>query len=151
MALSTKDCSHLKITSFNMHGFNQDYSHQRTNWELSSTYLFTTRTLAYSCQRTQKFNVFSDYFTFVCSAMNICVDSEMLVGRPFGGVFAMMNYSLRNLARTVYCSDRCPRWKLHDCQRLLTVFRLTWQITFVTRHIYWAVDTMWTLCKPWKA
>jgi exonuclease III len=39
--------------------------------------------------------------------MNNCVDSGMFVGRPFGGVIAMISNSLRNFTRTIYCSDRC--------------------------------------------
>ena len=36
----------------------------------------------------------------------LTLECLLLVGRPFGGVIAMISNSLRNLTRTIYCSDR---------------------------------------------
>jgi len=54
-----------------------------------------------------KFDKYSDYFTFGTSAMAQVVESGMLKGRPFGGVISMIKNDLRSSTETVYCSERC--------------------------------------------
>ena len=34
---------------------------------------------------------FSDYFSFGCSAMAVCVETGMVRGRPFGDVMTLIN------------------------------------------------------------
>lgn len=89
-----------------MHGFNQGYAAVNELIENYQPNIFLLQEHWLTPANLCKFNIFSDYFTFGCSAMNNCVDSGMLVGRPFGGVIAMISNSLRNLTRTIFCSDR---------------------------------------------
>ena len=53
-----------------------------------------------------KFNIFTEYFSFDCSAMSDSVESGLLRGRPFGGVNILINNKIRDICKTVYCSDR---------------------------------------------
>jgi len=49
---------------------------------------------------------FYDYFSFGCSAMSKCVESGVLVGRPFGGVNSLINKKLRHVTETICCHER---------------------------------------------
>jgi Reverse transcriptase (RNA-dependent DNA polymerase) len=53
-----------------------------------------------------KFNIFSDYYSFGCSAMSSNVETGLLRGRPFGGVSFLVNNKIRNICKTVHCSER---------------------------------------------
>jgi hypothetical protein len=97
MALATENCSRLKIISFNMHDFNQGFTAINELIESCRPNIFLSQEHWLTPDNLCKFDIFSNYFTFDCSAMNNCVDSEMLVGQPFGGVITMLSNSLRNL------------------------------------------------------
>ena len=83
--------SHLKIVSFNLHGFNQGcvtiedlINDIEPDILLIQEHWLTPANL-------NKFDKFNKYFTFGCSAMSAAVESGLLKGRPFGGVMAMIS------------------------------------------------------------
>jgi hypothetical protein len=107
------------------------YSCQWTVWVIFLIFFLLQEhwlTPANLCQ----FNAHLVYFTRGCSAVTNWVDSGMLVGRPFGGVIAMISNCLRKshannlLLRSLRYHQS---WKLHNCQRLFIMLRHTWQIT----------------------
>jgi exonuclease III len=51
--------------------------------------------------------LFNEYFTFGNSAMAEAVESDVLRGRPFGGIMCLINNDLREFSQNIYCNDRC--------------------------------------------
>jgi len=103
---SSTDLSELRIVSFNMHGFSQgsvtiaDLINDLTpDILLLQEHWLTPANLS-------KFDQFTSFFTFGCSAMSDAVERGMLKGRPFGGVIMMINKNLRKIAETIHCSER---------------------------------------------
>ena len=101
-----------KILSFNMHGFNQGSTTIKELIESMCPDVFMLQEHWLTPANLSKFDIFSNYFTFGCSAMNNVVESGMLVGRPFGGVIFMINNRLRHLTRTIQCCERFAVVKL---------------------------------------
>ena len=98
---------HLKLVSFNMHGFFQ--GHPVIEDLISSVnpdIIFAQEHWLTSANLNKFETYFNDYFTFGISAMSSVVESGMLKGRPFGGVATLMKNNLRKLIETVYCSER---------------------------------------------
>ena len=105
MATNSYDI-HLKIVSFNMHGFNQGcvaidelINNCAPDIFLIQEHWLTPANLA-------KFDVFSSYSAFGCSAMSDTIESGLLRGRPFGGVSILINNNIRYLCKTITCSER---------------------------------------------
>ncbi len=61
-----------------------------------------------------KFDIFTNYFTFGCSSMTKHVESGLLKGRPFGGIMIMIKHDLRKFTETIYCTDRCAIVRVAD-------------------------------------
>ena len=97
----------LKVISFNLHGFNQGCSALNDLIESVNPDIFMLQEHWLTPPNLNKFDIFTDYFTFGCSAMAKSVESGMLKGRPFGGVMIMVKNVLRKLTETIFCSDRC--------------------------------------------
>jgi len=97
----------LKVTSFNLHGFNQGCSAVNELIESVNPDIFMLQEHWLTPSNLNKFDTFTDYFTFGCSAMAKSVESGMLKGRPFGGVITMIKNKLRKISETIFCSDRC--------------------------------------------
>ena len=96
----------LKIVTFNMHGFNQGQSAIAELIERERPDVFMLQEHWLTPANLCKFDMFSDYFSFGCSAMTKQVESGLLVGRPFGGVIIMVKNDLRNITKTVHCDER---------------------------------------------
>ena len=103
------DTSVLSVVSYNMHGFYQGLSvmqdltvnvNDRPDIFLLQEHWLTPANL-------HKFDdYFSDYFSFGSSAMSKCVQSGVLMGRPFGGVISLVNKKLQHVTETVCCPER---------------------------------------------
>ena len=98
----------LRIVSYNMHGFMQGLavvedliaSDNKPDVFLLQEHWLTPANLV-------KFDhYFPGYFSFGCSAMSNCVQSDMLRGRPFGGVVTLIKKELRNHVESLYCEER---------------------------------------------
>jgi hypothetical protein len=97
----------LKISSFNMHGFNQGRQvvEDQIKSDRPDIFLFQEHWLTPT--NLIKFDkCFKNYFTFGSSAMADIVGAGILRGRPFGGVISMIHNDLRKLTETISCSDR---------------------------------------------
>jgi exonuclease III len=99
-------CSSLKIISVNMHGFNQGCPAINELIGIYKPDVFLLQEHWLTPANLCRFDIFSEYFTFGCSAMTNRVESGLLVGRPFGDVMIMINNSLRRITRTIHCCDR---------------------------------------------
>ena len=103
------DTSLMSVVSYNMHGFYQGLSvmqdltvnvNDRPDIFLLQEHWLTPANL-------HKFDdYFSDYFSFGSSAMSKCVQSGVLMGRPFGGVISLVNKKLQHVTETVCCHER---------------------------------------------
>jgi endonuclease/exonuclease/phosphatase family metal-dependent hydrolase len=97
----------LEIVSFNMHGFNQGCVVIDDIIQDSHADVFLLQEHWLTPANLCKFNRFSEYFTFGCSAMAKAVESGPLRGRPFGGVVALIKHDIRSICEMIYCSERC--------------------------------------------
>ena len=102
------DTNFLSVVSYNMHGFYQGLPvvqeliknvSDRPDIFLLQEHLLTPANMH------KIDDYFYDYFSFGCSAMSKCVESGVLVGRPFGGVISIIAARYRDylLSRTLYC------------------------------------------------
>ena len=98
--------NNLKIILFNMHGFNQGcvaiddlINNYTPDVFLIQEHWLTPANLS-------KFDIFSGYYAFGCSAMSNTVESGILRGRPFGGVSVLVKNDIRFLCKTITCSER---------------------------------------------
>jgi hypothetical protein len=105
-AAADMDRARLEIISFNMHGFNQGCVVIDDIIQDSHPDVFLLQEHWLTPANLCKFNHFSDYFTFGCSAMSKTVESGPLNGRPFGGVIALIKNDIRSLCEVIHCSDR---------------------------------------------
>ena len=103
---ATQSISHLKIVSFNVHGYNQGkaaidetISSLQPDILLLQEHWLTPANL-------YKLDSFDQFFSFGRSAMESQVESGMLRGRPFGGIAILINNRLRSVTQTIYCSER---------------------------------------------
>jgi len=106
----------IRIISFNMRGFNQGRAaiEELITKEKPDVFLIQEHWLTPS--NLSKFDdVFTDYFTFGCSAMSKTVEMGMLKGRPFGGVMIMIRNNLHTVSETVLCCDRYVIVRIADC------------------------------------
>ena len=106
MANDSVDNSSLSIVSFNMHGFNQGLHAVENIIDTYHPDAFLLQEHWLTPANLVKFDVFSNYYMFGCSAMCNAVESGMLVGRPYGGVAVLIKKSLRSVAHNVYSCDR---------------------------------------------
>ena len=102
----TTDRSDLKIVSFNIHGFNQGQVAITEMIDSLSPDVFLIQEHWLTDANINKFDIFTDYFSFGCSAMNRQTESGILVGRPYGGVIALIKNVFRHQTTTVHCDDR---------------------------------------------
>ena len=106
MALQSASSDQLSLVSYNLHGFNQGVPAIDEMINLYHPDVFLLQEHWLTPANLCKFDRFSEYFSFGCSAMCNIVESGMLVGRPFGGVITLVKNSLRNNTTTIYCSER---------------------------------------------
>lgn len=89
-----------------MHGFNQGQPviHDLINGIKPDIILLQEHWLTPA--NLNKFDKFTDYFSFGMSAMSNAVESGILRGRPYGGVITLISNKLRHITETIYCCDR---------------------------------------------
>jgi len=109
------DIQTLHVVSFNMHGFNQGFPTVRDLIESDAPRVFLLEEHWLTPANLHTFNdVFDRYFTFGSSAMSSAVQSDIIRGRPFGGMMTLINNNLRNATTTVFCNDRCVVIKIYN-------------------------------------
>jgi len=92
----------LCIVSFNMHGFQQGLPVVTELLNDKQVDILAVQEHWLTPANLCKFNTVSaDYFTFGSSAMSKCVESGMLVGRPFGGVMFLIRNELRPITELI--------------------------------------------------
>ena len=96
----------LKVVSFNMHGFNQGISAIKELIDDFTPDVFLIQEHWLTEANLNKFDLFTNYFSFGCSAMTNQVASSILVGRPYGGVITLIKNELRQQTTTIHCDDR---------------------------------------------
>jgi len=99
----------LSIVSYNMHGFHQGVPALQDLLEYSSSVpdIILVQEHWLTPANLNKFeDVFPNYFSFGCSAMENRVQSGILLGRPYGGVMSLINNKWRSITETVCCSER---------------------------------------------
>jgi len=105
----------LSIISFNMHGFNQG-SHviqdlinsMSPDIILCQEHWLTPANLNYFP------NKFPEYIGFGSSAMEKCIESGPLRGRPYGGVMTLVKQNLAKFVQLIYSSDRFVILRIRD-------------------------------------
>ena len=103
---STNNLKLISFVSFNLHGFNQGFATVNDLIDSVDPDLFLVQEHWLTPANLSRFDIFTNYFTFGCSAMNEVIESGMLKGRPFGGAMIMIKKELRQLTETVFCSNR---------------------------------------------
>lgn len=104
----------LVIASYNLHGFNQG---RMGIDELISTYepdVLLLQEHWLTPANLSKFDCYDHYCPFGSSAMSDVVSTDMLVGRPFGGVMTLVNNRLRPISSVIHCSDRFVIIKINN-------------------------------------
>jgi len=101
----TESNFYLDIVSYNMHGFNQGVSTVRDMALSDQKKIFLLQEHWLSPFNLYKFNDnFSEYLCFGSSAMNSCIETGVLRGRPFGGVMTLVHKTLTKHTQII-CSD----------------------------------------------
>jgi len=104
---SGRSCMSLSIISYNMHGFNRGLPFLQDLLESSNRPdIFLLQEHWLTPANLNKFdNLFPDYFSFGCSAMANSTHSDILYGRPYGGVMTLISKNLRRITETIFCSE----------------------------------------------
>ena len=105
---------HLKMITYNMHGFNQGYNTIAELIKVDSPDVMLLQEHWLTPANLSKFDIFTDYFSFGCSALSESVASGILIGRPYGGVITLIKNELRNSTQTIHCADRYVLVKVHN-------------------------------------
>ena len=105
---------HLKMITYNMHGFNQGYNTIAELIKVDSPDVMLLQEHWLTPANLSKFDIFNDYFSFGCSALSESVASGILIGRPYGGVITLIKNELRNSTQTIHCADRYVLVKVHN-------------------------------------
>lgn len=105
----------LLVVSYNLHGYNQGLPMvlDIINSKQPDVFLLQEHWLG-----SDSLHRFSDnckgYFTFGSSAMDNCLQSGPLRGRPFGGLITLIHNSLCSLVETIHASERYVIIKVKD-------------------------------------
>ena len=103
----------LKLVSYNMHDFNQG---SPTINELINTVapdIILCQEHWLTPANLDKFdNHYPNYITFGSSAMCNHIESEIIRGRPFGGLMTLIKKDFCNLMQTIHCEERFTVVKL---------------------------------------
>ena len=93
---SINNASHLKLISFNLHGFNQGKTFLKSVLDSSNVDLVCVQEHWLSTREFYKLsNMHSGYICFATSAMEDRLGKDVLFGRPYGGtaIFIKKSYS----------------------------------------------------------
>ena len=116
MAVNTVNIRTISAVSFNMHGFNQGIPALRELMlrQKHDIFLLQEHWLLQSnlCKFSQ---IFSDFCCYGSSAMNDCIESGLLRGRPFGGVAILVAKNLQQHSRLLVAADRYCIIRIFDC------------------------------------
>ena len=106
--LSQTDAHDLVIISYNMHGFNQGAELVK-HWCLIKSFdVLIVQEHWLSPATLYRFNdiIGPDYFCFSFSSMGLTCSSDVLRGRPFGGLAIIVKRDYINVCECVFESDR---------------------------------------------
>ena len=107
--------SSLCVISYNMHGYNQGLSLLHDMISSHTPDLLFLQEHWLTPHNMIKFNNdFTDFYVFGCSAMEACVESGPLVGRPFGGTAILVKKDLLPVCECIDVSDRLVVIKIGD-------------------------------------
>jgi len=105
----------LSIVSFNMHGFNQGRHVVHDLIKSQSPDIFLLQEHWLTPANLHNFAIqFPDYVGFGKSAMECCLESGPLKGRPYGGVITLVKQNLANKTEILNISDRYVLVKISD-------------------------------------
>ena len=108
--------------SFNCHGFNQGITCLQSLCDDNTSVIFLQETwlsLEYSALN---FNCFAaDYKLFYSSAMEDKLSSNILRGRPFGGLCTLINKKICDLFSSVICICAKPNYIIVKADNLLFI------------------------------
>jgi len=98
----------LNIVSYNMHGYNQGCHAARDLMCDRSVDIFMFEEHWLTPANLCKFDEnFPSYMCFGSSAMNHCVETGILRGRPYGGVMTLVSRKLERATEVICASERC--------------------------------------------
>ena len=109
--------SRLTFTTYNMFGFNQGYPLLRSICDSADIVMLQEHWLPPFDLHALD-NVNSDFTAFASSAMSQAVKSDILKGRPYGGVAFLIR---NNIARKVKCICKCERYIILRLENLILV------------------------------
>lgn len=103
------------IISYNLHGYNQGCHGVKDLISIISPDIIMMQEHWLTSANLYKLNSLSmDYFVFASSAMNECVDSGPLIGRPFGGTAILILKKYAPSTITLVSSERFTAVKLFN-------------------------------------
>lgn len=119
-------CKPSTFISYNLNGFNQgvsilDYLCNNSDLNVRPTAIFIQENWLTS-ENLNKFNKFTDYSFYGCSAMDKTLTQSVLRGRPYGGVGLLIK------------NDVCPGISFHTCSERFTVIVLE-NLLFVSVYL----------------
>jgi len=112
------DISHINrlvVISYNLHGLNQGaVGIIETIEKLVPSIILIQEHWLTSDNMSKLTEISDQYLVFGSSAMEECVQSGPIIGRPFGGTASLVHKSLVAVTKNVFCSDRCTVIKIAD-------------------------------------
>ena len=126
MAPSFNSCSdisdNIKISSFNMHGFNQGIMELKSLCSVNKFDVIFTQEHWLSSDLLSNFDYFkADYNVYSISSMDQSINKGVLRGRPFGGLCTMIRKSLCKAFSSVTCISSTDRYIVVALDNLLLV------------------------------
>ena len=115
MAVTADADAHVRIVSYNMHGFLQGSPAVTDIISQHCPDVINLQEHWLTPYNLNKFDIFNDYFSFGCSAMSKTLETGVLRGRPFSGIMILIKKKLRNITETILCSERYAIVKVGNC------------------------------------
>ena len=110
------------MITYNMHGVNQGLLYLQSLCSLDTSVILLQETWLNLETSHNMFNQFADkYHVFCSSGMESKQSSEILKGRPFGGLCSLMHKSFYNCFRDVNCVAVDTNYIILKCDDLLIV------------------------------
>ena len=107
--------SQLSLLSFNMHGYNQGITTVSDLVDSRSPDLIMLQEHWLTPANLARFDTdFQQYYAFASSAMELCVQSGPLFGRPFGGVAILVSNKLLSMCELIHAAERFIVLKVSD-------------------------------------
>ena len=97
----------MNITSYNMHGFNQGILQLKSLCNVDCCDIIFIQEHWLSNDKISQFDYFNkDYYFFGISAMESTLKSQILYGRPWGGVATLIKNSVSAVIKCICCTER---------------------------------------------